>query len=349
MRKTGAACVKSLLVTALLTGALSAEADARGDEAPFAALAQASGWLNSPALAAGDLRGKVVLVDFWTYSCVNWMRTLPYLRSWSERYRDQGLVVLGVHSPEFGFERDIDNVRRAQIALGVNYPIAIDSDRAIWDAFGNRYWPALYLVDAAGRVRFAHFGEGEYDRIETAIRELLAESGAAPAGAVVVNSAKGAEVAADLQNLRSGENYLGRVRTANFASLESARDGTAQSYSGPDRLALNHWALVGKWAMQPEASVLQHAPGRIVYRFHARDVNVVMGASQPDRPVRFRVSIDGKPPATAHGVDVDAQGSGLVREPRLYQLIRQRGPIVERSIEIEFQDSGVQAFSFTFG
>lgn len=341
--------VKSLLFTALLAGALGVAADPPGDDAPFAALAQASGWLNSPALNAGDLRGKVVLVDFWTYSCVNWLRTLPYLRAWSERYRDQGLVVLGVHSPEFGFERDSENVRRAQLALGVNYPIALDSDHAIWNAFDNRYWPAIYLVDGAGRIRFAHFGEGEYDRLDNAIRELLAERGAAPAAAATAVVASGAEVAADWPNLRSGENYLGRARTSNFASPERVRSSAAQTFSVPDRLALNRWALAGRWALQAEASVLESAPGRIVYRFHARDVNVVMGASQSDRPVRFRVLLDGRPPAGAHGVDIDALGGGVVREPRLYQLIRQPGSIVERSIEIEFLDDGVQAFSFTFG
>jgi hypothetical protein len=259
-------------------------------------------------------------------------------------------VVIGVHSPEFAFERKPDNIRHAIQALNVPYPVAVDSELAIWRAYDNQYWPALHLIDATGRVRFQHFGEGEYERIEEALRSLLKErNGRAPAIRSVPIRTAGVEVAADFTNLRSGENYLGSDRTSNFASPERIRRKAPHLYSTPRDLALNHWALAGAWTITPEASVLDHGPGRIVYRFHARDVNVVMGVATLDHPVRFRVLIDGKPPGAAHGVDIDEQGHGRVIEPRMYQLIRQSTPIVDRTIEIEFLDDEIAAFSFTFG
>lgn len=322
----------------------------RSNADPVQSLTRADEWLNSDALEPEDLKGKVVLVHFWTYTCVNWMRTLPYVRAWHEKYRKDGLIVIGVHSPEFGFERKTDNVRRAMEALNVPYPIAVDSDLAIWRAYDNRYWPALYLLDSTGHVRFHHFGEGEYERIEQAVQSLLAErNGKPPVHAAMPVQTPGVELAADWKNLRSGENYLGRERTVNFASPQGLRHTGPRRFSTPERLGLNDWALAGAWTITPEASVLDHAPGRIAYRFHARDVNLVMGVATLDHPVRFRVLIDGKPPGAAHGVDVDEHGNGTVTEPRMYQLIRQPTPIVDRTIEIEFLDDEVAAFSFTFG
>ncbi|HMN47126.1 MAG TPA: thioredoxin family protein [Povalibacter sp.] len=340
---------QSVLLASLVAGVLAVTAGTRSDATAIDSLTQATEWLNSPPLQAEDLRGKVVLVDFWTYTCVNWMRTLPYLREWSEKYRDQGLVVIGVHSPEFGFERNAQHVRRATQALGVDYPVAIDSDHAIWRAYHNQYWPAVYLIDASGRVRFRHVGEADYGQLEQALRSLLPQAAAGSDDKPAPTSAKGAEVAADWKNLRSGENYLGRERTVNFASPEGLGRGTPRTYSIPQRLRLNEWSLDGAWTITPEASVLDRAPGRIAYRFHARDVNLVMGVATLDHPVKFRVRIDGMPPGEARGTDVDAEGYGSVDEPRLYQLIRQPSPIVERTFEIEFFGEDVAAFSFTFG
>lgn len=346
----GTARATPLLFASLIAGLLTVTAEARSTEPAIAALSDATEWLNTPPLTDRDLHGKVVLVSFWTYTCVNWMRTLPYLRDWSQRYRDQGLVVIGVHSPEFGFERNVENVRRAMQALGVDYPVAIDSDHAIWRAYGNRYWPAVHLIDASGHVRFRHDGEGDYDRIETVLQSMLGrEDDRSVANEVPRVKASGAEVAADPINLRSGENYLGVERTVNFASAEGLGTGTPRNYTTPERLTINHWALAGAWTIASEASVLDRAPGRIVYRFHARDVNLVMSVATLDHPVRFRVRIDGESPGASHGADIDAQGNGVVHEPRLYQLIRQEAPIVDRTIEIEFLDEEIAAFSFTFG
>lgn len=339
--------MRTFVIASVLAGLLAIAINSRADESAIDSLKDATGWINSEPLSRGDLHGKVVLVDFWTYTCVNWMRTLPYLRAWQEKYRDRGLVIVGVHSPEFIFEGNIDNVRPAVQALGVNYPVAVDSRHSVWNAWRNQYWPAVYLIGRDGRVKLRHFGEGDYDRIEATIQELL---GVETKGGLTAVKPSGGEVAADQENLRSGENYLGRARTENFVSLEGmgGRE-TSRDYSVPDRLQLNEWALAGAWTLQSEASVLDRAPGRIAYRFHARDVNVVMGAVAADRPVRFRVLIDGKPPGAAHGVDVDERGNGVAREPRMYQLIRQSSPIVDRSIQIEFFDAGVAAYSFTFG
>jgi thiol-disulfide isomerase/thioredoxin len=312
----------------------------------------ATEWLNSPPLTTAGLRGKVVLVDFWTYTCINWLRTLPYIRFWAVKYRDQGLVVIGVHSPEFPFEKDIANVRRSVKQMKVDYPIAVDSDHAVWRAFDNQYWPALYLVDAKGHIRYHQFGEGEYERTEQVIQQLLAEAGVSDAGGRLASAsldARGIEAAADWRSLKSGENYVGYERTENFASPGGAARDEPRVYALPARLKLNQWALSGDWTVAANATALHKAVGRIAYRFHARDLHLVMGPPTGGPPVRFRVFIDGKPPGAAHGIDVDAEGNGTAPEQRLYQLIRQPGPVADRQFEIEFLDPGVEAFAFTFG
>ncbi len=317
-------------------------------QSELASLERADAWLNSPPLTAQALRGKVVLVDFWTYTCINWRRTLPYLRAWEAKYRDKGLVMVGVHAPEFSFEKNQNNVRWAAQDMRIDFPVAVDSEHAIWRAFRNQYWPALYFVDAQGRVRHRQFGEGSYEQSEIILQALLAETGAAgfDRGPVSVD-ARGVEVAADWRDLMSPENYLGYARTENFvggAALDQAR-----TYEVPMRMRLNEWALAGDWTMKPETAVLNKPNGRVAYRFHARDLHLVMGPAAPGTSVRFRVLIDGQPPGAAHGIDVDEQGDGTVTEQRLYQLIRQPKPIVDRQFEIEFFGSGMEAFAFTFG
>ena len=319
-------------------------------EGEFPSLGGATGWLNSPPLTAEGLRGKVVLVQVWTYSCVNWLRTLPYVRAWAEKYRDQGLVVIGVHTPEFGFEHNLDNVRQAAKDMKVAYPIALDNDYAIWRAFNNNYWPALYFIDAKGHIRHHQFGEGQYDRSELIIQQLLAEAGSGGIGHDLVSvDARGAEAAADWGNLKSPETYVGYERSENFASPGGAVVDQRHSYAAPKQLPLNHWALAGEWTVGKQATVLHKANGRITYRFHARDLHLVMGPVVRGTPVRFRVLIDGQPPGPAHGIDVNDQGYGTVTEQRLYQLIRQPKPIADRQFEIEFLDPGVETFVFTFG
>jgi thiol-disulfide isomerase/thioredoxin len=319
-------------------------------EGELPSLGGATRWLNSPPLTTAGLRGKVVLIDVWTYTCINWLRSLPYVRAWAEKYKNQGLVVIGVHAPEFAFEKNIDNVRRAAKDMRVDYPIAIDNDYAIWRALKNEYWPALYFVDAQGRIRHHHFGEGEYEQSERIIQQLLAEAGIGGIGHELVSvDARGTEAAADWGSLQSPENYVGYERTENFASPGSAVLDKRRVYAVPARLRLNHWALSGDWTVGKQATVLNKANGRIAYRFHARDLHLVMGPAARGTSVRFRVLIDAKPPGAAHGLDVDAQGNGTVTEQRLYQLIRQPKPIADRQFEIEFLDSGVEAFAFTFG
>ena len=319
-------------------------------EGRMAQLDGATGWLNTPPLTAAGLRGQVVLVNFWTYTCINWLRTLPYVRAWAERYKDQGLVVLGVHTPEFDFERDLDNVRREVKDLRVDYPVVVDSDYAIWNAFGNRYWPASYFVDAQGQIRHHRFGEGDYERSEMVLQLLLTEARSDEVGQdLVAVDPDGIEVAADWDSLWSPENYLGYARTENFASSNGAVLETPHAYAAPERLRLNHWALAGDWTVQRQAVVLNQAGGRISYRFHARDLHLVMAPAAPGTPTRFRVRIDGQPPGAAHGGDVDDQGNGTVTEPRLYQLIRQPGAVGEHTFEITFLDPGLQAYAFTFG
>jgi thiol-disulfide isomerase/thioredoxin len=319
-------------------------------EGELSSLGNATEWLNSQPLTAAGLRGKVVLIDVWTYTCINWLRTAAYVRAWADKYKDRGLVVIGVHAPEFPFERNVDNVRRAVQARGLTYPIAIDNDFAIWRAFRNQYWPALYFVDAQGRTRHHHFGEGDYEQSERLIQKLLTEAGVSGIGQELVSvDAVGAEVAADWGSLRSPENYLGTQRTERFASPGGATLGKPRVYAAPGQLRLNQWALSGAWTVERQASVLNKPNGRIAYRFHARDLHLVMGPAARGTPVRFRVLIDGQPPGAARGIDVDDQGVGTVSEQRLYQLIRQPKPIADRLFEIEFLDPGVEAFAFTFG
>lgn len=356
-----------LLLAAILTSAIAAPIETLAEEksavqqttpAPvrlpiegeLPSLGGATGWLNSPPLTAAGLRGKVVLIDIWTYTCINWLRTLPHVRAWAEKYKNQGLVVIGVHSPEFAFEKDVDNVRRAAKDMRVDYPIAIDSDYAIWRALNNNYWPALYFVDAQGRIRHHHFGEGEYEQSERIIQQLLSEAGMGGFGReLVAVDARGAEIAADWASLKSPENYVGYGRTENFASPGGAVSDKRRVYAVPARLKLNQWALAGDWTVQKQLTVLNKPNGRIAYRFHARDLHLVMGPAARGAAVRFRVLIDGQPPGAAHGADVDEQGNGTVTEQRLYQLIRQPKPIADRQFEIEFLDPGVEAFAFTFG
>ena len=316
----------------------------------LASLERANGWLNSPPLTPSALRGKVVLIDFWTYTCINWRRTLPYVRAWAEKYKDQGLVVIGVHAPEFAFEKNIINVRWAMKDMRIDYPIAVDNDHVIWRAFRNQYWPALYFIDSQGRVRHHYFGEGAYEQSEMIIQQLLAETGIGRIdGELVSVDARGIEAAADWGSLKSPENYIGYERTQNFASPGGAVLDKTRMYELPARLRLNEWALSGDWTVKNQAAVLNKPNGGIAYRFHARDLHLVMGPTAPGTSVRFRVLIDGRPPGPAHGIDVDEQGDGTVTEQRLYQLIRQPKPIADRQFQIEFLGPGVEAFAFTFG
>jgi thiol-disulfide isomerase/thioredoxin len=316
----------------------------------LSSLERATEWLNSPPLTPAALRGKVVLVDFWTYTCINWLRTLPYVRAWADKYRDQGLVVIGVHAPEFSFEKNVDNVRWAAKEMRVDYPIAVDSDHVIWRAFKNQYWPALYFIDAQGRARHHHFGEGAYEQSEMIIQRLLAEAGVGGVGDDLVSvDARGLEAAADWGSLKSPENYVGYQRTQNFASPGGAVLDKPRMYQLPARLRLNDWALSGDWTVRKESAALNKANGTIAYRFHARDLHLVMGPAVPGTSVRFRVRIEGQPPGAAHGVDVDERGDGTITEQRLYQLIRQPKPIADRQFEIEFLGSDVEIFAFTFG
>ncbi len=316
----------------------------------LSSLRTAKAWLNSEPLTADRLRGKVVLIDFWTYSCINWIRTLPYVRAWAEKYRDQGLVVVGVHTPEFGFEHDLEQVHRAVEEMRIAYPVAIDNDFTIWRAFANNYWPALYLIDADGRIRYRHFGEGDYERSERAIQELLAEAGARALDRTLVSvRGDGVEADADWRSLRSPETYVGHTRTERFASPGGVIPNQRRTFSVPARLERNQWALSGEWTFGGQATTLRQAGGRIVFRFHARDLHLVMAPGSGGGSIRFRVLIDGQPPGAAHGVDVDAQGFGTVAAPRMYQLIRQSTPIGDRTFTIEFEGPGVEVYAFTFG
>jgi thiol-disulfide isomerase/thioredoxin len=309
----------------------------------------ATGWLNSPPLTADGLRGQVVLVNFWTYTCINWLRQLPYVRAWAGKYSGQGLVVIGVHTPEFPFEHDIENVRRAVKDMGIGYPVAIDNDYAVWSAFSNHYWPALYFADAQGRIRHHYFGEGEYQQSEMVIQQLLADAGTEPGHDLVQPDAPGLEAPADWASLRSPENYTGWERTEYFASPGGLVPGRRHVYEVPAQLRRNQWALSGDWTSEEQAVTLNEAGGQIACRFHARDLHMVLGPQAPGSAVRFRVLIDRQPPGAGHGADVDDQGNGTVAEQRLHQLIRQTGAITDRTFEVTFLDPGVQAFAFTFG
>jgi cytochrome c biogenesis protein CcdA/thiol-disulfide isomerase/thioredoxin len=307
-------------------------------------------WLNSEPLTAEQLRGKVVLVDFWTYSCINCIRTVPYVRAWAEKYKDQGLVVIGVHAPEFAFEKRIHNVERAIQKFGITYPVAVDNDFKIWRAFGNSYWPAHYFIDAEGRIRHHHFGEGDYEESERVIQDLLAEAkgGRRTAAGFVTPETQGAEAAPDLARVRSGETYVGYQRASSFASPEMMGADEARDYT-VGRLRLNQWGLTGNWTVGAEQAQLNQAGGAISYRFRARDLHLVLGPGPNGRPVRFQVTVDGNAPEANRSMDIDAAGNGTVSETRLYQLVRQSGDVRERTFEIRFLDDGVEAYVFTFG
>ena len=312
-------------------------------------LGGATGWLNSDRLNSKSLRGKVVLVNFWTYSCINSLRELPYMKAWAAKYKEAGLVVIGVHTPEFGFEKERGNVERAAHDLNVAYPLALDSNYAVWQAFHNEYWPANYFADAKGRIRYRHFGEGDYETAERAIQALLRENGASGLDESTVGITADGPEKPPSDDVQSPETYVGYARTENFASPERMARDSRRAYSPPTGLALNHWGLGGLWNVSGESGSLESAPGKIVFRFHSRDLHLVLAPTKNDKPVRFRLWLDGVAPGNDHGSDSDANGTGAVREPRMYQLIRQRGPAQDRTFEIEFLDPGVQAFSFTFG
>ena len=313
-------------------------------------LANATAWINSPALTAANLKGKVVLVQFCTFTCVNWLRTLPYTRAWAAKYRDSGLVVIGAHTPEFTFEHDLDNVRQAMRAMHVTYPVALDNDYAVWRGFSNEYWPALYLIDATGRIRHHQFGEGGYAESERAIQQALTEAGADRFDRTLVAvDAPGIEAPADWPNVKSPETYVGYDKADTFASATELTRDRAQAFTAPPALSLNQWALDGNWTVRKEPIVLNRPNGRIVMNFHARDLNLVMGPPRGVKPARFQVSLAGQPPGSNHGTEIDEHGAGVASEQRVYQLIRQTGPIVDREFQIEFLDPGVEAFVFTFG
>ena len=319
-------------------------------EGRLASFDGATGWLNSDPLTPEGLRGRVVLVDFWTYTCVNWLRTLPYVRAWAAKYEDAGLTVIGVHTPEFGFERDVDNIRARSRAFGIDYPIAVDSDYGVWTAFANHYWPAAYLADAEGRIRFHHFGEGEYAMTETAIQRLLLDAGAVDVDEdLAMVDPRGLEVAADWRTLQTPETYTGYGQAAGFASEASSAFDRPHAYAASARLPLNAWDLDGTWTVTRHAAVSSEPNARVAFQFHARDLNLVMGPAAKGAAVPFRVSLGGRPPGEAHGTDVDPEGRGTLDAQRTYQLIRQPGQIVDRRFEIEFDEAGAEAYCFTFG
>jgi thiol-disulfide isomerase/thioredoxin len=319
-------------------------------EGRLASFEGATGWLNSEPLTPEGLRGRVVLVDFWTYTCVNWLRTLPYVRAWATKYRDAGLTIVGVHTPEFGFERDVDNIVKQSRVFGVEYPIAIDSEYGVWRAFANHFWPAVYIADGAGRIRFHHFGEGEYAMTEMVVQQLLRDGGAAGVDQdLVMVDPEGLEVAADWRTLQTPETYTGYRQSNGFAQEDVARYDQPGAYTAPGRLPLNSWGLDGTWTVAQHAAVLNEPGGRIAFEFHARDVNLVMGPASRGASIPFRVYLDGRLAADARGTDVGADGSGNLDEQRTYQLIRQSGPIAERRFEIEFLEARVEAYCFTFG
>ncbi|MGF6724545.1 thiol-disulfide isomerase/thioredoxin [Paraburkholderia sp. GAS41] len=310
-------------------------------------------WLNSPPLTREGLRGKVVVINVWTYSCINCLRALPYIKAWADKYKDQGLVVIGVHAPEFAFERNVGNVQKASRELGVDYPVAIDNDYAIWRGLNNEYWPAQYFIDAQGRIRHHNFGEGDYAKSEKVIQILLTEAGNANAQASPAsqknNPMPGVEVAADLADLRSPETYIGYGEADNFVSPGGEAQDETHTYVAPAKPAVNEWGLAGQWRIEKDRATLAVASGSIVYRFHARDLHLVLGPGKDGKPVRFRVSIDGRAPGDAHGTDVAADGSGTITEHRLYQMVRQTHDVTDHTFQIEFLDPGVEAYAFTFG
>jgi thiol-disulfide isomerase/thioredoxin len=340
----------SLCASAGRTVAEAQEPPSIVGSSPLYGLSGATGWINSAPLTAKELKGKVVLIDFWDYSCINCIRAIPYIRAWADKYKDKGLVVIGVHTPEFDIEKLTPNVQKAVNKFGITYPVAVDSNHAIWDAFHNEYWPAHYFIDAKGKVRFEHFGEGNYDQSEHWIQELLQERAGQPmaAGTVSIHG-EGVEAAADTSDVRSPETYIGYARAEHFASPGGIRQDAEKTYTAPAQPRLNEWGLVGEWVDHEQVAVLKSTGGKIVFHFHSRDLHLVLGPTADGKPVRFRVTTDGQAPGENHGVDTDAQGNGVVRDHRLYQLVRQKAAVTDHIFAIEFEDPGVQAFSFTFG
>ena len=329
---------------------LAGEQRALPDEGRLPSFEGATGWLNSAPLTPEGLRGRVVLVDFWTYTCINWLRTLPYLRAWAAKYGDDGLTVIGVHTPEFDFEGNIDNVVARSHDLGVEYPVAVDSDYAVWQAFANHYWPAVYIADQEGRIRFHHFGEGEYPMTEMVIQQLLLDGGAQGIDQdLVMVEPRGLELAADWQTLQSPETYVGYRQSTGFAQEDVDTFDEPRVYTLPGRLPINSWALSGNWTVAGHAAILNEDGGRIAFQFHARDLNLVMSPSTRGASIPFRIFLDGELARDARGSDVEADGSGTVNDQRTYQLIRQPGPIADRLFEVEFLEAGVEAYCFTFG
>ena len=319
------------------------------NEGRFPSLDGATGWLNSPPLTPTGLSGRVVVVNFCTYTCINWLRTLPYVRAWAERYADDGLVMIGVHTPEFSFEHDLDNVRDMLAAMRVDWPIAVDNDYAVWNAFANHYWPALYFIDAGGRIRHHRFGEGDYEASEHVIRQLLGDGGVDVGDDLVSVTAEGPEVEADWDDLESPETYLGYDRTEGFASPGGMAPKERRVYAGARHLGRNQWTLTGDWSVETDRVHLNEGNGRIDFSFHARDVHLVMGPPERGTSIPFRVTIDGEPLHDAAGSDVDREGSGVLTQQRMYQLVRQAEPVVDRRFSIEFFDPGAEGFAFTFG
>jgi len=343
----------SAICWSAIAGGTAAKAEERNSivgSSPLYGLSGATGWINSAPLTAKELKGKVVLVDFWDYSCINCIRSIPYIRAWADKYKDSGLVVIGVHTPEFDIEKLTPNVQKAVNKFDITYPVAVDSNHAIWDAFHNEYWPAHYFIDAKGKVRFEHFGEGNYDQSEHWIQKLLQERAGKPMAASSVSvQAQGVEAASDENDVRSPETYIGYARAEHFASPGGIRGDGEKNYTAPARPWLNEWGLAGKWVDHKQIAVLTSAGGKIVFHFHARDLHLVLGPTADGKPVHFRVTIDGQAPGDSHGVDTDAQGNGVVTDHRLYQLVRQKGAVTDHIFTIEFEDPGVEAFSFTFG
>lgn len=317
---------------------------------PLPGLSGATGWINSKPLTAKELKGKVVLIDFWDYSCINCIRAAPYIRAWAEKYQSNGLVVIGVHTPEFDFEKLMPNVQKAVQKFNITYPVALDSNYKIWNAFHNQYWPAEYYIDAKGKVRYEHFGEGDYDQSEKWIQKLLKEASGTqmPGGAANVQG-EGVEAAADTRDIRSPETYAGYERAQSFSSPGGFKRDAAKTYIDPKHPSLNDWGFAGDWIVHPQVAILDSAGGKIIFRFHARDLHMVLGPSDDGKPARFRVTVDGQAPGENHGVDTDAQGNGVVTAHRLYQLVRQKGAIKDHTFTIEFEAPGVQVYSFTFG
>ncbi len=339
-----------LLVPGFIRCSAAQEPPSMVGSSPLYGLSGGTGWINSPPLTAKQLKGKVVLIDFWDYSCINCIRSLPYIQAWANKYKSSGLVVVGVHTPEFDAEKRKSNVEKAVKRFGITYPVVLDNNYAIWNAFHNEFWPAHYFLDAQGTVRYEHFGEGDYAQDELCIQDLLRAANASPMPATTAQvRGQGVEAPADPEEMESPETYIGYARARNFASPGGLQQDKDHLYTQPAQLALNQWALVGQWIDRRQVAVLRSPGGTILFRFHARDLHLVLGPVSHGKSVRFRVTIDGHAPGADHGVDTDARGNGVVTEDRLYQLVRQRGAVEDHTFVIEFENAGVQAFSFTFG